>query len=70
MNDQQKLLAIVEKGNDKIIYVDDREQNDEHNVWLVVKSFKNMKNNKQHILKEGDLIKMGRMRFMVKEIVT
>mmetsp|Transcript_1773 Transcript_1773/g.1653 ORF Transcript_1773/g.1653 Transcript_1773/m.1653 type:complete len:87 (-) Transcript_1773:2175-2435(-) len=44
-------------------------ENIDYALWLVVKSFKNPYSNKSgYKLNEGDLIKLGRVKFRIKEM--
>jgi len=54
----------------KIENPEDDLENIDDNVWIVVKSLKATNNNKGYKLCEGDLIKLGRVKFRIKEIRT
>jgi len=47
--------------------IDENSDNYDNGVWIVVKSVKT-NNNKGYPLSEGDLIKLGRIKFRVKEV--
>jgi hypothetical protein len=65
------VTSCQEPGSDKVnkenANLDENRENLDNDLWLVVKSIK-ANNNKGYHLSEGDLIKLGRIKYRIKEV--